>query len=201
MLELLLIRHGQTDWNVERRVIGTNPVPLNKVGRAQVRALARVLKNVPIQAIYTSPIKRALETAAILLHGRDAIPLIEEEGLSEINYGQWVGRPFSEIPELTQYFESPASVVIPCGEQIPEVQRRILTAIDKIRRAHMDGCVIAISHADVIKLALAGFLGMPLDNLHKLRIDNGSVSVVRFENDRPKVAAVNWVGVPFVVLF
>ncbi len=194
MFELLLVRHGQTDWNIERRVMGTKPVPLNVLGRSQARQMAKGLKNVPIHAIYTSPLRRALQTAQLILKGRDSVPLVEEEGLNEINYGDWVGRLFSDVPELSTYFNKPTTVTIPNGEALADVQRRAIAAIDKMREKHTEQRVLGISHADVIKLILIHYLRMTIDDMQKFRIDNGSLSVIRFDGgdvSTPRVISVN----------
>jgi len=194
MFELLLIRHGQTDWNAERRVMGDRPIPLNAVGKAQARAIAKKLKNVHISAVFASPVTRAIQTSRPLIAGRQSISLYEDEGLKEINYGDWVGRVFSEITELPKYFEDPLSIEIPGGEKIPDVQKRVVASIDKMRVGYPEGRIVAISHADPIKLAVMYYLGIPNKEMHRLRIDNGSMTVVHFNAIKnPRVVVVNGV--------
>jgi broad specificity phosphatase PhoE len=194
MFELLLIRHGQTDWNVERRVMGDKPIPLNITGKAQARALAKKLKDVHVSAVFTSPVMRAIQTSRPLLTGRQSVALYEDEGLKEINYGDWTGRTFSEIEELPKYFIDPLSIDIPNGEKIPDVQSRIVSSIEAMRSRYPEGRVAAISHADPIKLAVMKYLGIALNDMYKLRIDNGSVTVVHFNStSNPRVVVVNCV--------
>src|SRR3989338_9506142 len=99
MLELLVIRHGQTDWNVNQKVMGRGPVPLNATGREQARILAEYIKDHPLDAIYTSPVRRTVETAEMIREGREKLALTHEEGLAEIDYGDWVDLHFDELFE------------------------------------------------------------------------------------------------------
>lgn len=193
MFELLLVRHGQTDWNIERRVMGHLSIPLNATGRAQAKALAKGLKEVPIDAVYTSLQQRACETAKIFLKDRDSTPLVEDGSFSEINYGDWVNRLFSEVSELEKYFAKPTTVAIPNGENLFDVQKRAVSAIEKIREKHEGGRVMAISHADVIKLVLLHYFGLSIDDMYKMRIDNCSLSVVRFDPEK-RIITVNCHG-------
>lgn len=182
MFELLLVRHGQTDWNIERRVMGAKPISLNTTGRAQARAIAKGLKEIELAAVYTSPIKRAIQTARPILKGRDSISLFEEPGLAEIDYGDWVDRNFKDIPELEGYFQKPSSVIIPNGESLAGVQKRALEAVERMRVRHDGGRVMAISHADVIKLIVIGYLGLSIDDMNRFRLDNGSMTVFHFND-------------------
>lgn len=191
MFELFLLRHGQTDWNVEHRVMGDKPIPLNTNGKAQARAVAKLFKDIQFDAVYSSPVKRAIQTAQPILKGRDTISLFEEPGFAEINYGDWVGRLFSEITELKGYFEQPLNVPIPNGETLENVQKRAITAIENMRAKH-NGRILGISHADVIKLVLIHYLGLGFNDMNKFRIDNASLTVLHFNAVKnPRVIAVN----------
>jgi broad specificity phosphatase PhoE len=195
MFELFLIRHGQTDWNVERRVMGDKPIPLNTVGRAQARALAKGLKDIQFDAVYSSPVKRAIQTVQPILKGRDTISLFEEPGFAEINYGDWTGRLFSEITELKGYFEQPLNVPIPNGELLADVQKRAISAIENMRLKHSNGRILGISHADVIKLVVVYYLGLGFNDMNKFRIDNASLTVFHFNAVKnPRMIVANCVS-------
>ena len=195
MFELLLIRHGQTEWNAIRRVMGRQPIPLNNEGKAQARLLAKSLKEVPFTAIYTSPVMRALQTSQIIMKGRDSVPLYEEPGFAEIDYGDWINKDFKDIPELAGFFENPSNVPIPNGEQLPEVIERARSAIERIKEKHNNERVLAVSHADVIKVILIHYLGLPIDETQRFRIDNCSVSALHFGSIKePRLICVNTVG-------
>jgi broad specificity phosphatase PhoE len=198
MLEILLIRHGQTDWNRDRRIMGRKPVPLNKTGRAEARALARALKGVPIDAIYTSPVLRAVETARHLRSGRKTAVRHAPE-MAEIDYGRWIGKTFEEvIPEkaFRVYHRTPLKAQAPGGEHMKEVFGRTIAFVEWLRKRHKRGRIAVVSHADVIKTVLVHYLGMDYDHLLKLRIDNVSISLLWFYQKRVRVMAVNALPVP-----
>lgn len=196
MFELIVMRHGQTDWNIrgQKRVMGRKPIPINKTGRAQVRAAAKSLKDVNLDAIYTSPVMRAVQSAQMVMRGRSGIQLIEEEGIAEIDYGDWLDKTLYEImdtPEWVTYWKHGGSAVVPGGEEVTAVQARAVAAVERARAAHPDGSVLFVSHADVVKAMMAYYLCIPLDEWQSFKIDNASISVVRFEKDRPRVWRLN----------
>lgn len=198
MLEILLIRHGQTDWNRDRRIMGRTDVPLNRTGRAEAKGLARALRDVRIDAVYTSPVLRAVQTAKLLLNGRKR-RVAHAHDMAEIDYGLWIGKTFDEvIPEKAfhVYHKTPHKACPPGGEPMCDVYRRAVQFIEKIRRRHKKGRIAVVSHADVIKTILVHYLGMDLNDLLKFRIDNASVSLLWFHKDRARVMAVNSLTVP-----
>ncbi len=198
MLEILLIRHGQTDWNRDRRIMGRKHIPLNRVGRSEATRLERALKGVILDAIYTSPMKRAVETARHV-RGRRRVAIQRVPGMAEIDYGLWVGKTFEEvIPEKAfhVYHKTPAKARAPRGEHMKDVQKRTIRFIEKIRKRHRKGRVAVVSHADVIKTVLVHYLGMHLNDLMKFRIDNASVSLLWFHEKRARVMTINSLATP-----
>lgn len=196
MFELLVMRHGQTDWNIDgqKRVMGRRPIPLNRAGRDQVRRTARSLREMPLAAVYSSPVVRALQSAQLVMKGRGAIPLIEEEGLAEIDYGAWLDRELTDIMQSEawrDYWFRGAAAQVPGGERVIDVQRRSVATVERARAQYPDGRVLCVSHADVIKALMAYYLCVPLDEWQSFKIDNASISVVRFESDRPRVWRLN----------
>lgn len=193
MLEILLVRHGQTDWNVERRIMGAKPIGLNKVGRSQARALQKGLKDVPIDRICTSPLKRALQTSQIIDKGRD-IPIVLEDNLQEIDYGDWVGKTFDEVrldPRYKAYHTKPSEAASPGKETIPIVRDRAVKCLEGLRQENHLSRVVVVTHADVIKILLAHYMHLNLDEFHQLKIDNGSMSLMWFDGAAERVLAVN----------
>ncbi len=198
MFEIIFVRHGETEWNRGRRIMGAKPIPLNENGQRQIRDLAAYFKDVSFDAIYTSPIIRAAESAAILAEGRDIAP-IEDEALAEINYGPWVGMTFDEVrerPEFRDYHLRPSQAKVPGGEDMDEVFQRIGGFVERLRKEEKNKRILAVSHADVIKLAVVKYLAMPLDDMHRMRIDNGSHSHIWFSGPLERVLIVN--GLPRV---
>jgi broad specificity phosphatase PhoE len=190
---LYLIRHGQTDWNREHRVMGRTPVPLNEAGRAQVAELARALAAKKIPVVYTSTVERALESARILAQLWRA-ELREEPRLNESTFESWIGMTYHELSgnvDFERYFEAPTRSRFSAGEGMIEIQRRALEAVARIVGEIGAGSAAAVSHSDVIKPVLAHYLGMPLDAIHRLAIANASATLVDFKETPPRVRYVN----------
>lgn len=197
MLELLLIRHGQTDWNVERKVMGRSPIPLNTTGRAQARSLAKGLKDIPIHAIYTSPTKRTMQTAQILMKGRETVPFMQEEGLTEIEYGQWVGSNINDLlpsAEFQAYLKRPLEFSIPGGETVTGAMQRAVAVVEKIRSSHADQRVAAFSHADVIRAIVVHYLKLPLNDWQGFSVDNAAMSILQFREEKARLVTLNCQG-------
>lgn len=193
MLELLLIRHGQTDWNAERRIMGNQPIGLNKVGKSQIQKLAELLKTLPIESIYSSPLQRTEETSQIINTGRN-LKIEFHSNLREIEYGDWIGKTFREIkalPEYVEYYHSPHLPVCNNGESLTAVQTRGVDFIESLRKEKKQGRFALVSHADWIKCVLLHYLRIPLSQIYQLRIDNGSVSYLTLEEKRDRVISIN----------
>jgi probable phosphomutase (TIGR03848 family) len=191
---LLLIRHALCD-PVGRVIAGRSPgVHLNAEGRHQAAALAEALAALPVLAVYSSPLERAVETAEPLARrlGREVETL---EELNELDFGEWTGRTLQELEPLPlwrAWNDSRSSAGIPGGERMADVVHRALEGVRRIRRAHESGVIAAVSHGDVIRGLLAHLLGMPVDFLHRLEVSPASVSVVGLDGDTPRLAALNW---------
>ena len=180
MVKLLLIRHGETDWNRDRRIMGRQEIGLNETGRLQALSLKESLAQFSVDAVYSSPVCRARETAQILVEDRDLAPQYDER-LVEIHYGDWVGKTFDEVrslPDYTPYFTRLQTPVAPNGETLFQVRDRALDFVRTIREAHPDQTVLAVSHADWIKCVVMEFLSIPFENIWKFRIDNVSTSLI-----------------------
>ncbi len=180
MLKLLLVRHGETDWNRDRRIMGRQEIGLNETGRLQALSLQEALARFPVDAVYSSPVCRARETAQILVEAR-GLSIAYDERLVEIHYGDWVGKTFEEVrafPDYIPYFKRLETPVAPNGETLYQVRDRALDFVRQIQRSHPNQTVIAVSHADWIKCLLMEFLGIPYGNIWKFRIDNVSVSLL-----------------------
>jgi probable phosphomutase (TIGR03848 family) len=179
---LLLIRHGENDFTKKHKLAGHTPdVHLNERGQSQARALAEALKDVPIKAIYSSPLERAVETATPIAAAR-RLEVQIEPGLIETDYGKWQGRSLASL-RLQKIWKviqgAPSRAQFPEGETFYECQTRIVTALDSISRKYkpqdMVGCVF---HADPIKLGVAYFIGLPLDHFQRLSCDTASLTAL-----------------------
>ncbi|HSL31978.1 MAG TPA: histidine phosphatase family protein [Anaerolineales bacterium] len=179
---LLLIRHGENDYTKKHKLAGHTPgVHLNERGHSQAQALAEALKDVPIKAIYSSPLERAVETAAPIATDRN-LDVQLEPGLIETNVGKWQGRSLAAL-RLQKAWKvvqgAPSRAQFPEGETFYECQARIVAALDAISRKHKPQDSIAcVFHADPIKLAVAHYIGLPLDHFQRLSCDTGSLTAL-----------------------
>ena len=174
---LILIRHAAHGL-LGRVLAGRLPgVALNEAGQAQAAALADTLTDTPVRAVWTSPLQRAIETAAPIAARLGIVPIIEP-GLNEIDFGDWTGQRFDalESPEWAAWNTGRAMATPPNGEAMLTAQAR---AVDAMRRAaSIGGTVVLISHQDVLKAMLANVLGISLDRLHRFDLDPASRSTV-----------------------
>ena len=175
---LLLIRHGETDWNRSGRVMGDQSIPLNEAGEHQARACAEVLGRTPITGIFTSPVLRAVQTAEILRrpHG---IPLQYIAELREIGVGHWVNRywkDFADDPAKRDWYAQPDLARPTGGETLREVQRRAVAAVEQVTKCPRDRPYVFVSHGDVIRAILAHYLHLELGMIRHATIDHVSVS-------------------------
>lgn len=179
---LLLVRHAMTDW-ADKRLSGWLPgVHLNEAGRSQAAALPARLAGISLSALYASPLERALETAQPLSEASGLVVQVRQ-GLIEGGCGEWAGRYLEELKDedLWSVMEVyPGGVRFPGGESFQGVQARMVAELDAIRAAHPGQTVAVVSHADPIRLALAYYMGMPLDLFHRLCVGPASVSALAF---------------------
>lgn len=197
MTVILLIRHGMTDMVAQKRLAGWTPgVLLNEAGRREVYALAGRLAFVPLQAVYSSPLERTLQTAQIIAapHGLD---VQVRDGLAETRIGEWTGKAIQDMEgdEVWRALhERPRGVRIPGGETIDEVQARMVAEIEAIRQAHPDGVVAVVSHADPIKAAICHYVGLDLNYFHRLYVGTASVTVLMLGEQGSALISLNVTG-------
>jgi probable phosphomutase (TIGR03848 family) len=193
---LLLIRHGANDW-VHGRLAGWTPgVHLNEEGRRQAATLAARLALLPIDALYSSPLDRTVETAQAIA-GPRGLPLRLVEGLGEVRYGEWQGAELKELykHELwpgVQFY--PSGTRFPGGETLGEAQMRMVATLDALRAQHPKGVIAVVSHADIIKLAVAYYIGMHIDLFQRLEISPCSATALLFTRMGPRLLAYNDTG-------
>ena len=187
--KVLFIRHGQTDFNLEHRLQGAMPVPLNDRGRSQSRALANHLRTVPIGAIYTSPRSRALETAQIVgdILGKQ---VREDERLAEIAFGDFEGHTFAEVetlfPKAYQKWQAGYRPYrVPGGESRLDVQRRMQAAWDDITGAANKETVAMVGHSSAMMIMLAAMFARLPDRAMK----NTSITTLERLDDIWRISA------------
>jgi probable phosphomutase (TIGR03848 family) len=199
MALIFLIRHGENEYTRTGKLAGwTKGVSLNAAGQKQAQALVQRLKPVPIKHIYSSPLERARETAAPLAEAR-GLKVVIREGLGEVGYGQWTGQSLKRLARMKLWRVVqglPSAMQFPDGETIRGAQLRLVDELEKIARAHLKDMVAVVSHSDPIKLAVAFYLGMPLDLFQRLQIQTCSVTVLRLGQGQPSLVKLNDTG-PF----
>jgi probable phosphoglycerate mutase len=179
---LLLIRHGENEYTKTGKFAGRTPgVHLNEKGQSQAQALGEAFKDVPLKAIYSSPLERAMETAAPIASARK-LEIISTPGLLESDVGKWQGQSvrrvaLSKVWKIVQ--NAPSRAGHPGGETFQQVQTRIAATLNEICAKHKPRDIVAcVFHADPIKLAVAYYLGLPLDHFQRLACDTGSVTAL-----------------------
>jgi broad specificity phosphatase PhoE len=194
----LLVRHGQSTWNHERRIQGQLDPPLSDEGRRQATQLGHRLAGRTFAGFYSSDLKRAAETAQLIggSLGIDPTPMAE---LREIFLGQWEGLRTEELaarfPEAwASWSEEPDWDLVPGGEGSVAFETRVGAALDALFRRHPQGDVLVVTHGGVIQIALHHVVGRPGRGIFPFRIQNASVSVLERRNGRVVVSGVNDIG-------
>jgi len=186
-MRLFLIRHGETGWNTQEIFRGHADIPLNENGFEQARKTAAALQPLPIAAVYSSPLSRAVETARLIAepHGHE---VIIEEGFIDFNYGIWQGRPHEEVkkkyPELYHlWLTAPHKVRFEQGEALADVRTRALAALEKILARHKGENVVVVTHRVVCKVLLCVLLGLDESHFWRIRQDTCAINVLEYSDD------------------
>jgi broad specificity phosphatase PhoE len=195
-LRLLLIRHGETIANREYRYLGHRDEPLADRGREQASSLANALAELPIRAVYSSPLRRADETARPIASRLD-VPMHTEPRLREQCFGDWEGMTRAEVAAqnaasglLSRWEADPGSTAPPGGETLEIVRSRALACVEDLASTHKGEWLALVSHVGPIKALLCTALNAPLNTATRMFLDPGTVSVVDWE-ERPIVRLFN----------
>lgn len=190
---VLLIRHGQTPTTGQVLPGRTPGLYLSERGQEQAREVALRLEGLALDAVYSSPMERAQETAAPTVAAQ-GLQLLADANLIECDFGQWTGAKLTELnklPEWKQVQSSPSTFRFPEGESFTEMQDRMVNAVEDIAKLHPSKVVAAFSHADTIKAAVAHFVGTPLNSFQKIHIDTASISAVEFSSEGSRMLVTN----------
>jgi probable phosphoglycerate mutase len=199
MATIILVRHGENDWVKKHRLAGwIEGVHLNENGRTQAQSAAERLAPLPIKALYSSPVTRCMETATYIAQIHH-LPITPLEDVGEVRYGDWEGEKISKLAKDKRWFSVqffPSRMRFPNGEALREVQFRAIQALETLATTHPNELIAVVSHADLIKLVLAHYLGVHIDLFQRVNIapasisiidlpPNGSVRVQRINDDGP----------------
>ena len=193
--KIIIVRHGETAWNVENRFRGSQDIPLNETGLAQAKAVSRRLASEQIAAVYSSRLQRAMKTAEIIAapHGLKAIA---SDGLLNINYGELEGRLISDIAQqLPEFYralmQTPHLVQFPGGDTLDALTSRSVASLHEMIARHPNETIVAVTHQVVTRVLICALLG--LDNSHHWDIsqDTCCINVFRYRKGRFIVDQLN----------
>ncbi len=194
-MRLLLVRHGETERNREGRVLGQGNQTLTEEGRRQATAVAGALTREGITTIYSSPLKRAVETAETI-GDKLGLPVQVVADLAEVDAGALDGMTSKDMraryPDFMALWDrDPGSAVMPGGESLAHAQQRAWRSVQSFLGEHPDGNVVAVSHNFTIGTLVCKALGLPLASFRHVRIDLGSVSTVELREGRNRLVLLN----------
>lgn len=192
---ILLVRHAVTDA-VGVRLTSRQPgVLLNPRGLWQVGEICNYLCDVPLAAVYSSPLERSLATASPIAASH-ALEVRILDALNEVDFGEWTGLTFDELSRLAgwrDFNQCRANAGVPGGERAADVQQRIVTALDDLQRRHAGEVIATVSHGDVIREAVLHAAATPLDLWHRFEISPASITSIAYDDGNPTLLAVNQV--------
>ena len=186
MTEIILARHGETEWNVEEIFRGRIDIELNETGMKQAGLLAEYLSHLKLEAIYSSPLKRALKTAEMIA-GYHKLGVEIAPGLIDFNYGEWQSLPHQEVKDkykelYAKWINSPDQVRIPGGESLDDVRERALAVVNKAVVSH-EGTVVLASHRVVNKALICALLGLDNSHFWNIKQDTGGITTFSYEKE------------------
>jgi broad specificity phosphatase PhoE len=187
MTELILARHGETEWNVEEVFRGRIDIKLNETGVRQAKLLAQYLRDVNIDAVYSSPLRRALNTAEVIARYHKLEVKIAP-GLIDFDFGKWQGLSLQKVKNkykelYAQWLENPHLIRMPDGESLDEVRKRALRVVDEVVAKH-EGAVVLVSHRVVNKVLICALLGVDNSHFWNIRQDTCGTTTFVYENGR-----------------
>lgn len=202
-MKLILIRHGETYWNHERRVQGgDSDIELNNTGLEQARKLAAFLENEPIAAILSSPLQRAIATAQVIA-SHHQVPVEVDQGLRELKVGELEGMSVSNLSTtfsqfLMQWWQEGGPMKLPNGESLVELQQRAWKAVERLLERHKTNpehnektTLIIVSHYFVTLAIILKALNLPLDCFTKFKVDLGGLSILEFRDYEARLVVFN----------
>jgi broad specificity phosphatase PhoE len=193
MIRLLLVRHGQTEGNVEERYQGRTDTQLNEVGLQQADRLARRLSSEKIDCIYCSDLKRAMQTAERVASAHN-LTVNPRKELRELDVGEFEGKRLEEIVEDHGPLEdmwSEGEWRAPGGETLGELSARVDRFVADVKQHHKDGTILAVAHGGTLRSLISGFLGIDPHNWWRFQLDSASLSVLELHPDRVVLTLLN----------
>jgi broad specificity phosphatase PhoE len=182
-----MARHGETEWNVGEVFRGRADVDLNENGKKQAALLSTCLAKTKIEVIYTSPLKRALDTAKAIA-GRHTLEVQISDGLNDLDFGEWEGLTVPQVKNkyeklFSEWSEHPAEVRLPGGETLDDVRHRSMALVGEIIKKH-SGTVALVTHRVVIKVLVCALVGLDNSHFWNIMVDTCGLTTFRYEKER-----------------
>lgn len=197
-MRMIIVRHGESEWNKIHRYQGQLDAPLSELGVRQAHALAERLRHEQVAVCYTSPLQRCSHTMEIIAALHPEVPVHRDDDLMEIHHGDWQGKFADEV--MAQYGEGleewrrhPMRSQMPNGESFSNVLRRTLAFKERVLAAHRDEtrAVVVSTHDVIIKILIADVLEMNMDGINRIWLTNGSISMIDYREDMPYLATLS----------
>lgn len=195
-MRLIIVRHGESEWNRIGRYQGQADAPLSEVGLQQADALAERLQREPIDVIFASPLQRAARTAQAISRFHANVPFYTESALLEIHHGEWQGLMSDEVIErygdgLREWRAHPTRAQMPGGESFSNILKRVLDFKEQLLLKYTDKNVLISTHDVVVKILVADALGMNMDRINRIWVTNASISVIEYGEDLPYLVSLS----------
>ncbi|PFR25673.1 histidine phosphatase family protein [Bacillus cereus] len=189
---LYVTRHGETEWNIAKRMQGRKNSNLTDKGMLQAKQLGEHIKDIPLQAIYSSPSGRTMHTAE-LIKGERSIPIIADEHFYEINMGSWEGQMLADLEakypeEVHTFWNEPHRFCSTSGESFYDVYNRVIEGVNLLLEIHRGEHILIVSHAAAAKLLVGHFAGLSVEKVwDDPFMHSASLSVIEFEEEKSSV--------------
>lgn len=195
MLEIILARHGETDWNTAEVFRGRIDVALNEAGIKQAELLGEYLSSIEIDAVYSSPLQRALKTAEAIA-AYHALEVNIAGGLIDFDYGEWQGLSHQEVKDrykalYTEWINHADRVRMPGGESLEDVRKRAVAVVDGIVERYHEGRVVLVSHRVVNKVLICALLGLDNSHFWNIKLDTCGIASFSYEEGRFILSKLN----------
>lgn len=195
-MRLIIVRHGESEWNRIGRYQGQQDAPLSELGMQQAQALAERLRNEPIDFIFSSPLQRAAKTAEAIARHHPTVPFEHSSAIMEINHGDWEGLMADEViarynAGLQEWRAHPTRSQMPGGESFTNILKRVLDFKEQLFERYRGKNVLISTHDVVVKILVADALGMNMDRINRIWVTNASISVIEYGEDLPYLVSLS----------
>ena len=195
MTRIYLVRHGTTDWNKEEIFRGRAECKLNETGKAEARALAAYLEDIPLAGIYSSPLSRAMETARPTAEFK-SLEVISDPAFTDLDFGTWQGLPLKEAqeryPDLYRLWrEQPGEVSFPGGENLTQVRNRAWEGLIRLAERNPQRTILIVTHRVVTKVLICAALGLDLSHFWQVKQDSTAINCFEYSRGNFQIALIN----------